>query len=99
MPFASRNTLTLSISEPALTPDELPFLLTPKQLATLLNVTERTLERQRAEGSGAIPFVKNGRRVYYPRQHVCEYLGNRVFTNTAEAKRAARLRKAASATS
>lgn len=93
MTNSSRTALNFTIGDAALTPESLPFLLTPKQLAELLQVTERTLERQRSEGTGTIPFVKNGRRIYYPRQHVCEHLTKRVFTSTAEAKRAARIRK------
>jgi hypothetical protein len=70
---------------------ELPVWLTPPQLAQLLNVTTRTLERHRSEGRNAIPFVKHGRRIYYPRDVVLDYFNRHIVTSTAEAKRIARV--------
>jgi hypothetical protein len=70
-------------------PEELPLFLTQRNLAELLGCSGRTLERDRCNGVG-IPFVKHGRRVYYPRDVVFTELRKRVYVSTAEAKRAAR---------
>jgi hypothetical protein len=67
--------------------DDLPIFLTQRQLAELLACSTRTLERDRCSGTG-IPFVKHGRRVYYPRDVVLAALRKRMYTSTAEAKRA-----------
>ncbi len=66
----------------------LPLLITSKHLATLRGTTERTVERERCDGSG-IPFIKWGRRVFYRRDDVLAFLGERTFSSTAEAKLAA----------
>ena len=44
--------------------EELPLFLTPRQLAALMSVSTRTLERERKDGCG-LPFTKRGRRIYY----------------------------------
>jgi hypothetical protein len=69
--------------------EDLPIFLTPKQLAQLLTCSPRKLERHRNSGEG-IPFVKHGRRVYYPRDVVFSELRKRLYRSTAEAKRAER---------
>jgi FixJ family two-component response regulator len=69
--------------------DDLPPFFTQKQLAKLLDISERTLERHRHVGSG-IPFTKLGKRVYYPRDKVIEHMTKRSFTSAAEARRIAR---------
>jgi hypothetical protein len=69
--------------------EDLPIFLTQKQLAELLACSERKLERHRCSGEG-IPFVKHGRRVYYPRDVVFAELRKRLYSSTAEAKRAER---------
>jgi hypothetical protein len=68
--------------------EELPLLLTPQQLAVLLKCSERTLERERENGRG-VPFTKQGRRIYYLRDVVIAAMRKRMYTSTAEAKRAA----------
>jgi hypothetical protein len=69
--------------------EDLPIFLTQKQLAELLACSERKLERHRCSGEG-IPFVKHGRRVYYPRDVVLAELRKRLYSSTTEAKRAER---------
>lgn len=66
----------------------LPLLLTSEHVARLRGTTERTVERERCEGSG-IPFIKWGRRIFYRRDDVLKFLNERTFTSTAEAKKAA----------
>ena len=67
----------------------LPLLLTQKQLAELRDTSERTLERERCNGTG-VPFIKWGRRVFYRREDVLAFLQTRTFSSTAEAKLAER---------
>lgn len=50
--------------------------LTPKQVASLLQLTERTLANQRHEGRG-IPFIKIERAVRYRRFDIEVYLNQR----------------------
>ena len=60
---------------------------TQGQLAATLNISERSLERMRAEGSGPL-FRKAGRRVLYKVEDVEAWLAGRSFSSTAEAKEA-----------
>lgn len=53
--------------------DDLPPLLTPKQLAALLSTSEAALSQDRYLGKG-IPFTKIGARVRYLRDDVLDYL-------------------------
>ncbi|MGR5531242.1 helix-turn-helix domain-containing protein [Vibrio alfacsensis] len=48
--------------------------LTPKQLADLLQITEKTLANQRSNGRG-IPFVKIEKAVRYRTSDIEAYLG------------------------
>lgn len=59
-----------------------PFL-TEDDAAEWLNISVRTLQRMRAEGSGP-KFTKMGRRVLYNRAHVESWLETRCFTSTSE---------------
>jgi len=68
--------------------EELPLFLKPGYFAALLDCSVRTLERDRT--NGGIPFVKHGRRILYPRDVAFAELRKRMYTSTAEAKRAAR---------
>ena len=68
--------------------EELPLFLKPGHFAALLDCSVRTLERDRT--NGGIPFVKHGRRILYPRDAAFAELRKRMYTSTAEAKRAAR---------
>ena len=56
-----------------------------RMLAELLDVSERTLERMRAEGSGP-RFSKAGRRVLYRLADVEEWLETNNFASTVEAR-------------
>ena len=49
------------------------ILLTQKRLSELIDVSERTLERWRVEGSGPI-FCRAGRKVLYRQQDVDGWL-------------------------
>ena len=62
-------------------------LLTSTELARLLSVSVRKLERDRQEGTG-VPYIKFGRRVLYRGADVEGYLEAQRFTSTAEARRA-----------
>jgi hypothetical protein len=68
--------------------EDLAIFLTSKQLAQLLTCSPRKLERHRNSGEG-IPFVKHGRRVYYPRDVVFSELRKRLI----EARRKQRERR------
>ena len=80
---------------PQRTRDEVPgqdrfpdYVLTTKQLAKLIGVSVRKLERDRQDGTG-VPYVKFGkRRVVYRGADVEAYLNAQRFTSTAEARRA-----------
>jgi predicted DNA-binding transcriptional regulator AlpA len=62
--------------------------LTQKALCAFLDVSERTLERMRADGNGP-RFSKAGKRVLYRSSDVESWLAERSFASTAEAKLAA----------
>ena len=51
--------------------------LTPKQVAAMLQLTERTLTNQRHEGRG-IPFIKIERAVRYRRSDIDDYFAKDV---------------------
>ena len=73
----------ISLDDPA----DLPFLLPPWLTARILDCSEKTLERRRTSGVDAIPFVKIGRRVYYPQDKLLKYLEAHTVTSTAAAKK------------
>lgn len=62
-------------------------LLSTTQLALILGVSARKLERDRQDGTG-IPFIRMGRRVLYRLVDVESYVEAQRFTSTAEARRA-----------
>ena len=66
---------------------DLPLYLTPRELAQLLQKSERSLERDRIVGR-SIPFKKIGRKVLYSRDDVINYLSSASFKSTQEAKAA-----------
>ena len=76
--FASHGSLQLG--------EPLADWLTQKTVSTRLNISERTLERMRHEGTGP-PFTKAGRKVLYRANHVEQWLANRSFVSTAEDRR------------
>ena len=55
------------------------------RLAELLGCSERTLERQRLEGTG-IPFVRVGRLVRYRLVDVLQYLERQRRTSTGDTR-------------
>ncbi|WP_025032475.1 helix-turn-helix transcriptional regulator [Bradyrhizobium sp. DOA9] len=58
-------------------------LLPQQQLAHILAVSERTLERWRVEGCGPA-YLKAGRRVLYRRSDVDQWLDNNARTSTSD---------------
>jgi len=53
----------------------------PKQVASMLQVTERTLANQRHEGRG-IPFIKVERAVRYRSSDIDAYLAKEIETQS-----------------
>ena len=66
-------------------PDGLRRYLTQYQLSEELQISERTLERKRCDGTGP-NFKKAGRRVIYAREDVDAWLDAQTYTSTAEVK-------------
>ena len=62
-------------------------LLTQQHLSDLIDVSERTLERWRVEGSGPV-FCRAGRKVLYRSDDVEEWLLANRRTSTSEAANA-----------
>lgn len=60
-------------------------LLTTPEAATFLNIKPSTLEQQRWNGTGP-KFVKIGRNCRYRLSDLQEYVNERVFTSTSEAR-------------
>jgi excisionase family DNA binding protein len=58
-------------------------LLTQREAACVLRLSERTLERSRVTGFGP-PFAKVGRRVLYRREDLDAWVASRVVTSTSE---------------
>ena len=64
--------------------DDSPYL-TQNKAAKYLHVSERTLERLRHEGGGP-RYRKAGRRVLYRPLDLDDWLDERAFDNTSEAR-------------
>ena len=62
--------------------------LTQEEVAKLLRISPRTLERRRCTGGGP-KFVKAGRRVLYRLEDVENWATARTFTSTSHAEAAA----------
>lgn len=60
-------------------------LLTQREAAIALRLSERTLERSRVAGDGP-PFAKLGRRVFYRQSDLNEWIASRVMHSTSEAQ-------------
>jgi hypothetical protein len=58
-------------------------LLTQREAATALRLSERTLERSRVTGLGP-PFVKAGRRVLYRPDDIDAWINAHVQTSTSD---------------
>lgn len=57
--------------------------LTQREAASVLRISERTLERFRLDGSGP-QFVKAGRRVLYRRADIEAWTDDRTYQSTSE---------------
>lgn len=66
--------------------DKTPYL-TQQQVADLLHISTRTLERLRTEGGGP-RYLKAGRSVLYSESAIQTWLQNRTFENASEARAA-----------
>jgi excisionase family DNA binding protein len=58
-------------------------LLTQREAAMALRISERTLERWRCRG-GTLPFVKAGRRVLYRPADIEAFISARIRTSTSD---------------
>jgi predicted DNA-binding transcriptional regulator AlpA len=58
-------------------------LLTQREAALALRLSERTLERSRVTGFGPM-FVKLGRRVFYRRSDLDEWIASHICKSTSE---------------
>jgi len=58
-------------------------LLTSKELAKILNVTTKTLERWRGAGEGPLFIRMNSSNIRYRPQDVEAFIKARVYSNTA----------------
>jgi excisionase family DNA binding protein len=67
-------------------PASLQFL-TQKQVAEVINVSERTLERWRVEGTGPKFVAMGPRRRLYRMSDVDDWARSQTFGSTSEAKR------------
>jgi predicted DNA-binding transcriptional regulator AlpA len=63
----------------------MPTLLSQRQAAALLCLSERTLERWRISGTGP-SYVKLGRRVAYREADLIEWISARRRTSTSEVR-------------
>jgi hypothetical protein len=53
-------------------------LLTSKDLAKVLNVTEAALRKQRSLNRSMFPFARLGRRIYYPANEIVKTVHNNI---------------------
>ena len=53
-------------------------LLTSKDLAKVLNVTEAALRKQRSNNRSLFPFSSLGRRIYYPADLIVKTVHNNI---------------------
>jgi predicted site-specific integrase-resolvase len=56
--------------------------LKPKEVASWIGVTEKTLAVWRCEGRYSLKFVKVGGRVLYPKSEVLMFLESRLMSQT-----------------
>ena len=62
-------------------------LLTQREAALALRLSERTLERWRVSGGGP-PFAKLGKRIFYRQSDLDDWIASRLCHSTSEARRA-----------
>ncbi|WP_319802010.1 helix-turn-helix domain-containing protein [Azospirillum fermentarium] len=60
-------------------------LMTPRETAAMINVTEKTLANWRVSGVMGLPFFKLGRAVRYRRGDVISFLNRQRHTSTSSA--------------
>ena len=65
-------------------------LLTQREAAIVLRLSERTLERLRVQGGNAPKFAKLGRSIRYRQCDLDEWITSRVVRSTSEAVGAVR---------
>ena len=53
-------------------------LLTSKDLAKVLNVSEAALRKQRSNNRSLFPFSRLGRRIYYPANEIVKTVHNNI---------------------
>jgi hypothetical protein len=63
--------------------DDLDILLTEKQYSEIRQESDRTIQRERANGSGC-RFVKIGRAVRYRRRDITEFIERHLRRSTSE---------------
>jgi predicted DNA-binding transcriptional regulator AlpA len=63
--------------------DDLETLLTGREAADLLRLSERTLERHRVAGAGP-RFIRLGRAVRYRRRDLLDYIERNARQSTSE---------------
>lgn len=71
---------------------QLPLFFTKRQWAMLRGVSEKTIERELGDGTGA-PFVRLGRKTLFRREAALGWLREHEVASTAEARRNARQRE------
>jgi predicted DNA-binding transcriptional regulator AlpA len=88
MPVTRRRTAALHDGAiPAGTEaNDLDSLLTQREAAPVVRLSERTLERHRVAGTGPA-YVNLGRRVFYRRRDLAEWIERHVRHNTSETVR------------
>jgi hypothetical protein len=64
--------------------DRLAHLLTQREYAQIRRCSERTVERERATGTGC-QFIKIGRSVRYRRRDVIDFIERHARKSTSEA--------------
>jgi hypothetical protein len=64
--------------------DDLEPLLTQRETAPVVRLSERTLERHRVAGTGPA-YVVLGRRVFYRRRDLAEWIERHIRRSTSEA--------------
>lgn len=63
-------------------------LLTQRQAASVLSLSERTLERMRCQGLGGPKFVRvSNRGIRYRQSDLEDYINSRVVSSTSEQRK------------
>ncbi len=59
-------------------------LLTPKEAAARLRLSQSTLAKWRMTGSRQIPFVKLGAKILYSEQAIEDFIAKRSYASTSD---------------